>query len=104
MKRSVATPISRPARRRHKTFGAALIDDHTPLPAHAYFRWSKLLLYLIVGLSLWVLAIALLSAQFGWDGTLTRMGWFFTKAALLSFGGAYAVFPYVVQGGVEHYQ
>ncbi|MBM2830528.1 MAG: chromate transporter, partial [Gammaproteobacteria bacterium] len=35
--------------------------------------------------------------------TLTQMGWFFTKAALLTFGGAYAVLPYVYQGGVEHY-
>ncbi len=32
------------------------------------------------------------------------MGWFFTKAALLTFGGAYAVLPYVFQGAVEHYQ
>jgi chromate transporter len=31
------------------------------------------------------------------------MGWFFTKAALLTFGGAYAVLPYVYQGAVEHY-
>ena len=29
------------------------------------------------------------------------MGWFFTKAALLTFGGAYAVLPYVYQGAVE---
>ena len=32
------------------------------------------------------------------------MGWFFTKAALLTFGGAYAVLPYVNQAAVEHYQ
>jgi chromate transporter len=31
------------------------------------------------------------------------MGWFFTKAALLTFGGAYAVLPYVYQGAVETY-
>ena len=31
------------------------------------------------------------------------MGWFFTKAALLTFGGAYAVLPYVYQGAVENY-
>jgi chromate transporter len=42
--------------------------------------------------------------MFGWSGTLTQMGWFFTKAALLTFGGAYAVLPYVYQGAVEHYQ
>jgi chromate transporter len=47
--------------------------------------------------------MALLVATQGWAGTLTQMGWFFTKAALLTFGGAYAVLPYVYQGAVEHY-
>jgi hypothetical protein len=40
----------------------------------------------------------------GWTGVLTQMGWFFTKVALLTFGGAYAVLPCVYQGAVEHYQ
>jgi chromate transporter len=44
-----------------------------------------------------------LVTAYGWDHTLTQMGWFFTKAALLTFGGAYAVLPYVYQGAVEHY-
>jgi len=39
----------------------------------------------------------------GWDHTLAQMGWFFTKAALLTFGGAYAVLPYVYQGAVEQF-
>jgi len=47
--------------------------------------------------------MALLAAQGGWQSTFTQMGWFFSKAALLTFGGAYAVLPYVYQGGVEHY-
>ena len=47
--------------------------------------------------------MALLTALFGWGGTFTQMGWFFTKAALLTFGGAYAVLPYVYQGAVGHY-
>jgi chromate transporter len=47
--------------------------------------------------------IALLVSSYGWEGTLTQMGWFFTKAALVTFGGAYAVLPYVYQGGVEQY-
>ena len=46
---------------------------------------------------------ALLVVRSGWEGTLTQMAWFFTKAALLTFGGAYAVLPYVYQGAVEHY-
>ncbi len=47
--------------------------------------------------------MGLLTAVHGWDHTLTRMGWFFTKAALLTFGGAYAVLPYVYQGAVGQY-
>ena len=87
-----------------KSFGAALIDDHTPTPAHALFSWRKLWRILIVGVALWLAAMAVLFTRYGWDSTLTQMGWFFTKAALLTFGGAYAVLPYVYQGAVEHYQ
>ncbi len=47
--------------------------------------------------------MGLLTATYGWHHALTQMGWFFTKAALLTFGGAYAVLPYVYQGAVEHY-
>jgi len=83
--------------------GPALIDDHTPTPAHARFSWGKLWSWAGGGIVLWGTTIGLLTAAFGWDGTLTQMGWFFTKAALLTFGGAYAVLPYVNQGAVEHY-
>jgi chromate transporter len=85
------------------TYGPALIDDHTPIPEHARFQWSRFLLLLMIGLLIWGGAMALLAMQYGWEGTLTQMGWFFTKAALMTFGGAYAVLPYVYQGGVEHY-
>ena len=85
------------------TYGPALIDDGTPTPPHARFSWAKLSAYLGAGLALWALAIGALAAAFGWDGTFTQMGWFFTKAALLTFGGAYAVLPYVYQGAVENY-
>jgi chromate transporter len=47
--------------------------------------------------------MALLATHYGWQHPLTQMSWFFTKAALLTFGGAYAVLPYVVQGAVNHY-
>jgi chromate transporter len=84
----------------NKDYGAALIDDDTPTPAHARFGWMRLATLLIVGVLLWGGAMALLSGQ----PTLATMGGFFTKAALVTFGGAYAVLPYVFQGGVEHYQ
>ena len=85
------------------TLGAALIDDDTPLPAHARFSWPRAIGYSTVGFALWIAAEGFLYLAFGAAGPLTQMGWFFTKAALLTFGGAYAVLPYVYQGGVETY-
>lgn len=86
-----------------KQYGAAVIDDDTPTPAHALFSWRKFWRWLAAGLSVWLIAISVLIASVGWQTTLTQMGWFFTKAALLTFGGAYAVLPYVFQGAVEYY-
>lgn len=88
----------------HKGFGPALVDDHTPTPDHALFTWARFRVVLMVCLALWALALGTLTVLYGWQGVLTQMGWFFTKAALLTFGGAYAVLPYVYQGAVEHFQ
>ncbi|MGV8804711.1 MAG: chromate efflux transporter [Polaromonas sp.] len=85
-------------------YPAALIDDDTPTPPHALFRRSRLAAVLLAGAALWLLPMAALFFSYGWQGTLTQIGWFFTKAALLTFGGAYAVLPYVNQAAVEHYQ
>ena len=83
--------------------GAALIDDATPPPAHARPSRARFIRTLAVGLGLWVLAYGGLVAAFGSEHTLARMGAFFTGAALLTFGGAYAVLPYVVQAAVLEY-
>ncbi len=84
-------------------YGAALIDDNTPAPDHAKFKWSRVITFLVIGLLIWAVAILGLTLTYGWEGTLTKMAWFFTKAALVTFGGAYAVLPYVYQGGVEEF-
>jgi chromate transporter len=76
-------------------YGPALIDDDTPTPEHARFTRGGLTCVLGIGFVLW--------ATQGWQGTLATMAWFFTKAALLTFGGAYAVLPYVYQGAVEQH-
>jgi chromate transporter len=86
-----------------KSYGAALIDDDTLTPGHAKFNWGRLIKIALIGLALWGSVMGILCWQFGWQGAFTQMGWFFTKAALLTFGGAYAVLPYVYQGAVEHY-
>lgn len=85
------------------SYGPAVIDDHTPPPEHARFSWMKLCQVALVGALLWLLPMGLLTTILGWQHTLTQMAWFFTKAALLTFGGAYAVLPYVYQGAVSHY-
>jgi chromate transporter len=84
-------------------YGPALIDDHSPLPPHARFSWPKLWAYSLGGVAMWAIAMGMLLALLGWQHMLTQMGWFFTKTALLTFGGAYAVLPYVFQNAVEHY-
>ena len=82
----------------------AMIDDHTPMPARLKWRPATAMTYSVIGLALWMAVMGLLLMRGGVDSTLAQMGWFFTKAALLTFGGAYAVLPYVYQGAVESFQ
>ena len=95
-----ASGASRGGAARH---GPALIDDDTPTPSHARFAWQRLLLTSLAGISLLVLAWLLLAWLGGREQPLAQMAVFFSKAALLTFGGAYAVLPYLHQGAVDHY-
>ena len=81
----------------------AWIDDDTPPPAHARYRAGRLAGVLAGGFGLGVAVYAALVGWGGRDGLLAQMAAFFTQAALLTFGGAYAVLPYVVQGAVEQH-
>lgn len=86
-----------------KNFGKAVIDDDTPTPLHAVFNVRRLIKCLFVGIAIWLVVMAALTMRYGWGAIYTQMAWFFTKAALLTFGGAYAVLPYVYQGAVTHF-
>ena len=79
----------------------AIIDDHTPRPLHTQFSYPRLFMVLSAAAALWCLPMLAMTSLWGWGHTITQMGWFFTKAALLTFGGAYAVLPYVYQAAVE---
>ncbi len=84
--------------------GLALEDDrldHRPSPVRA--PWRRASVILIGALALWAGGFAALVLQFGWSHAYAQMAWFFTKAALLTFGGAYAVLPYVFDGAVTQY-
>lgn len=77
----------------------AWIDDDTPLPAHAQGGVLRSLRVVMLGLLLWALPLLLVAAM-GWSHLLLDLAGLFTKAALLTFGGAYAVLPYVHQAAV----
>ena len=81
-----------------------LHGDDTPTPAHARFDRRRLALILLAGLAALALPLALVSGIGGWDGLLATMARFFSRVAVFSFGGAYAVLPYVAQGAVEQHQ
>ncbi|MBM4189308.1 MAG: chromate efflux transporter [Betaproteobacteria bacterium] len=83
----------------NKEYGPALIDDDTPPPAHAAFSWGKLSAKVVVFVAIWGAAMLAITG----NDTLTTMGDFFTRAAFLTIGGAYAVLPYVYQGAVEQH-
>jgi chromate transporter len=82
----------------------AIIDDDTPIPEHAKYSLRRLLKTLTLGLLIGGLAFYLLAKTFDFNSLISQTALFFTKASLLTFGGAYAVLPYVYQGAVEHYQ
>ncbi len=86
-----------------KAHAAAVIDDDTPAPTHARFHWPHTILIAAVGVISWAGVMAVLIAVQSSSGALPQMGEFFTKAAFLTFGGAYAVLPYVYQGAVSQH-
>ncbi|WP_291915318.1 chromate efflux transporter [Limnohabitans sp.] len=81
----------------------AWLDDDTPAPAHTHYSHPRLVRALALGVGLWALSLGLIALAFGLGHTLTHMGGFFTQAALLTFGGAYAVLPFVTQAAVVQY-
>ncbi|MCA1798567.1 MAG: chromate efflux transporter [Xanthomonadaceae bacterium] len=83
--------------------GPAVIDDDTPQPARARFSWGRIARLTAIGIGLWFAAMAATVAVFGTDSVQVALGWFFTKVALVTFGGAYAVLPYVFQAAVTEY-
>jgi chromate transporter len=67
------------------------------------FSWIKLGKLAGSGILLWLTPLLLLGALSAYSEVWERLIFFFTKAALVTFGGAYAVLPYVAQVSVEKY-
>src|SRR5688572_8907795 len=71
-----------------------------PVPAPS---WSRTAGTLLLCLTLWWLPVLVLGLWLGWQSTPVQQGVFFSQAALITFGGAYAVLPYVAQQAVERF-
>ena len=80
-----------------------VIDDHAPLPAHTLPSRTRGLKILALGFILWLLPLAALIAWRGWGSLHAQEYRFFTQAALVTFGGAYAVLAYVTQAAAGSY-
>ena len=86
-----------------KNASASVLDDETATPAHTKPSLARAVKACGVCLTLWWLPVLLLGVWLGFDHLVVKQGLFFSKAAMVTFGGAYAVLPYVSQQAVEHY-
>ena len=81
--------------------GDSLLGEETPLHARPNLRWSLGISGLF--LALWLVPVAVIWATLGLDNVFTQIALFFSKMAVVTFGGAYAVLAYVAQQAVDHY-
>jgi chromate transporter len=84
-----------------KGHGDAKETDAIELPPVKPATWTRTFIVSTLCLTLWWLPIFGIAAWLGWNSTQAQQGLFFSKAALVTFGGAYAVLPYVAQQAVE---
>jgi chromate transporter len=79
----------------------SLLGETTPPHARPNIAWS--LKMSAVLLALWIIPVAGLLLALGPDDVFTQISLFFSKMAVVTFGGAYAVLSYVAQQAVDHY-
>jgi|JRHI01.1.fsa_nt_gi chromate transporter len=72
-------------------------------PEHAPVPLSQTLRTVAVWLAVWIVPLLAVVALFGTDHVLAQLAWFFSKLAVVTFGGAYAVLAYMAQTVVERY-
>lgn len=85
--------------RGHGQQSPAIVDAaQAPGVAHAQtFRT------VLIWLAVWIVPLGAIAAEFGPDHVLAKLAWFFSKLAVVTFGGAYAVLAYMAQDAVQQY-
>ncbi len=79
----------------------SLLGEETP--AHAKPDTKRTIAVILVWLTLWLVPVALILATLGGQNVFGEIAVFFSKMAMVTFGGAYAVLAYVAQQAVENY-
>ena len=86
-----------------KVKGGAVLDDEEMSPLHSRPTWASAMRVTATWLILWWAPIVAVGFWRGPGSTLFQEELFFSKASVVTFGGAYAVLPYVAQQAVGHY-
>ncbi len=87
---------------RDASLSGYVINDASPAQRDLA-TWHHSLKVILVCLPLWFLPVALLGLWRGWDDVFVDIGILFSKAAMVTFGGAYSVLAYISQQAVDHY-
>jgi chromate transporter len=82
---------------------ASAISDDGSAGEHTRVTFRRSITVLVIGLAVWFVPLLVVSAWAGPDSTLSQQAWFFSKAAVVTFGGAYAVLAYMTQAAVVQY-
>ena len=82
---------------------ASVLHDEQEAAEHTQPSWTRAAKVIVVCLVLWLTPTIVAGLMAGWHSTLFKEGVFFSKAAVVTFGGAYAVLPYVAQEAMNHY-
>ena len=81
----------------------SVLGDEAASPDHTRPLGARAVKIAIIGLTIWFAPIMAIGLSLGTSHTLFQEGLFFSKAAVVTFGGAYAVLPYVAQQALFHY-
>lgn len=88
---------------KHGDKEASVLGDETGAPAHAKPTWGRAVKVCLLCGFVWWGPLLVVGQWLGWQHSVSQEGLFFSKASLVTFGGAYAVLPYVSQQAVENY-
>lgn len=87
----------------HEAGEKPAISDDVSAGAHTQVNLRRSVTVLVVGLAVWFVPLLLVAAWAGKGNVLTQEAFFFSKAAVVTFGGAYAVLAYINQAAVTQY-